>query len=108
MVGERIPTMSRGSALNGNSGIFKPGPYVHIFWCANDSRLTKVLEWVRQIVWVLILSKNITETLPTEKNPVVKEYDPSSKTQKHKPRSWRRLVSGELLQEDTDGNISQS
>ena len=33
--------------FKGNSGIFKPGPYIYLFWCVSDSHLAKVSESVQ-------------------------------------------------------------
>lgn len=43
--------MQNSSSVNtySNSSIFKPGPYVSIFWCANDSCLPNVFELVQYI-----------------------------------------------------------
>lgn len=33
--------------LKGNSGYFKPGPYIYLFWCVSESHLAKVSESVQ-------------------------------------------------------------
>lgn len=35
--------------LKGDSGVFKPGNKIDMFWCVNDSNLPKVLESISAV-----------------------------------------------------------